>query len=287
MGGYPGEKMPGMPQKFDRPGRKPGFAKGSVRQVAKKVETSRLERQAFQTGLRDGLPICLGYLPVSFAFGMQAAQYGLPVWVPLLISMTNLTSAGQFAGLSILVAGGGYLELAVTTFVINLRYMLMSLSLSQKVSEKMRLSTRCAVAFGVTDEVFAIASQRKEPLDGRYMAGLILTPYLGWSVGTLLGATATSLLPVTVQSALGIMIYGMFLAIIIPPARKSRAVLLAVLIAAAVSCVFRYTPFLQGVSAGWTIIIASVLAAGMCAFAMPIADKPAETDSETNGEAVE
>lgn len=248
--------------------------------MARKTETARRlgYRREFLTGLRDGIPICLGYIPVSFAFGMQAAQYGFPAWVPLLISMTNLTSAGQFAGLSIIVSGGGYLELAVTTFVINLRYMLMSLSLSQKVSPKMRIPTRCAVAFGVTDEVFAVASQTREAVNGRYMAGLILTPYFGWAAGTLLGATATSLLPVTVQSALGIMIYGMFLAIIIPPARKSRAVLLAVVIAAGISCVFRYTPFLQGVSAGWTIIIASVIAAGICAAVMPI-DREAPQDA--------
>ena len=249
-----------------------------------KGEDRRLRyRREFLSGLRDGIPICLGYIPVSFAFGMQAAQYGYPAWIPLLISMTNLTSAGQFAGLSIMVAGGSYLELAVTTFVINLRYMLMSLSLSQKIPVKMRLSVRCAIAFGVTDEVFAVASQTQKAVNGRYLAGLIFAPYFGWAMGTLLGATATSLLPATVQSALGIMIYGMFLAIIIPPARKSHAVLLAVVIAAGISCVFRYTPFLQNVSDGWTIIIASVVAAGVCAAFMPIDRNASKNDHGEKG----
>ena len=174
----------------------------------------------FLQGMRDGIPIALGYFPVSFAFGMQAVQSGLPVWVPLIISMTNLTSAGQFAGLSVILSGGAYLELAVTTLIVNLRYMLMSLALSQKVSPAMKLRTRCGMAFGITDEIFAVSMQQKGDVTGKYFAGLLSMPYLGWAAGTLFGGIATSLLPAVLQNALGITIYGMF--ITITANRKSR-----------------------------------------------------------------
>ena len=130
----------------------------------------------FRRGLRDGIPICLGYLSVSFTFGMMATNGGLPVWFSVVISMTNLTSAGQFAGTAIIIAAGSLIELAVTTFIINIRYMLMSLSLSQKVDPKMSLAARFAIAFGITDEIFAVSMQQKERINTKYFTGLILTP---------------------------------------------------------------------------------------------------------------
>lgn len=235
------------------------------------------QESRFLQGMRDGIPIALGYFPVSFAFGMQAVQSGLPVWVPLIISMTNLTSAGQFAGLSVILSGGAYLELAVTTLIVNLRYMLMSLALSQKVPTAMPLRTRCGMAFGITDEIFAVSMQQKGDVTGRYFAGLLSMPYLGWAAGTLFGGIATSLLPQILQNALGITIYGMFLAIIIPPARKSNSILAAILIAAAISCLFYYVPFLSAVSSGWVIIIASVAASLVCALLFPITDEEGST----------
>lgn len=197
---------------------------------------------------------------------MQAVQNGLAPWIPVTISMTNMTSAGQFAGLSIILAGGAFLELAVTTFIINLRYMLMSLALSQKLDPSMTLLERCLIAFGNTDEIFAVAMQQEGRLHASYMAGLITSPYLGWSLGTLAGATATALLPAALQSALGITIYAMFIAIILPPARKSRPVLIAVLLAAGASCLLQYA----GLSGGWAVILAAGIAAGFCALRYPI-----------------
>ena len=195
------------------------------------------EQLTFRKGLKDGLPICLGYISVSFAFGMMATQGGLPVWVALLISMTNLTSAGQVAGTALILSGGLYVEIAVTTFVINIRYMLMSLSLSQKVDEAMTTLQRWVLSFGVTDEIFAVAMQQKGSINARYFSGLILTPYFGWALGTFLGAAATGILPESLRSALGIAIYGMFLAIIVPPARKLRPVAVTVALAAAVGSI--------------------------------------------------
>ena len=141
------------------------------------------------------------------------------MWIAVLISMTNLTSAGQFAGTALIISGGMYIEIAVTTFVINIRYMLMSLSLSQKVDDRMTLPQRLGLSFGVTDEIFAVAMQQKGLINARYLTGLILTPYFGWALGTFLGAAATGVLPLAVRTALGIAIYGMFIAIIVPPSK--------------------------------------------------------------------
>lgn len=228
------------------------------------------EALTFQKGLKDGLPICLGYVSVSFAFGMMATQGGLPVWVALLISMTNLTSAGQFAGLQLILTGGLYIEIAVTTFVINIRYMLMSLSLSQKVDEAMSSLQRFVLSFGVTDEVFAVAMQQKGSINARYFSGLIVTPYIGWAVGTFLGAAATGLLPGSVRTALGIAIYGMFIAIIIPPAIKAKPVAKVILISVVLSCFFKWTPYLNRISSGWVIIVCAVIASAYAALRYPV-----------------
>ena len=155
------------------------------------MSQQKVESPLFQQGLKDGLPICLGYISVAFTFGMMATEGGLAPWSSLLISMTNLTSAGQFAGTALILSGGTLLEIAVTTFVINIRYMLMSLSLSQKLDPDMKMAERLILSFGVTDEVFAVAIRQRKELTARYLAGLILTPYAGWALGTVLGATAT------------------------------------------------------------------------------------------------
>jgi len=225
---------------------------------------------SFLRGLRDGLPICLGYFPVAFAFGIFAVASGIPVLETVLISMTNVTSAGQLAAVPIIAGGGSLIELAMTQLVINLRYSLMSISLSQKFAPAVRMLDRFLIAFVNTDEVFAVASGQKEDLGPRYMYGLILTPFLGWSLGTLVGAVAGDILPAAVVSALGIAIYGMFLAIIIPAAKKSRATALCILVAVGLGCAFRYVPLLQTVSEGFVIIICAVAASSLFAWLAPI-----------------
>ena len=238
---------------------------------------------SFRRGLKDGVPIALGYLSVSFTFGMMAVSGGLPVSVAVAISMTNLTSAGQFAGLSLLFAGGGYFEMALTQFVINLRYSLMSVSryslmsvsLSQKFHKSVTLLERLLIAFGNTDEIFAVASGQKGEVGAKYMFGLISLPYVGWALGTFIGAAASALLPESVRSALGIAIYGMFLAIFVPPMKKSKAVLTVVLLAAGLSCAFTYFPVLNRVSSGFVIIICAVVAAAVGAWMRPIKEQKA------------
>lgn len=228
---------------------------------------------SFKKGIKDGVPIALGYLSVSFTFGMMAVAGGLPVSVAVAISMTNLTSAGQFAGLSLLLAGGGYFEMALTQLVINLRYALMSVSLSQKLHKSVTLLDRLLIAFGNTDEIFAVASGQPQEVGKKYMYGLILMPYLGWTLGTLLGAAASAALSETVRSALCIAIYGMFLAIFIPPMKRSGAVTAVVLVSAALSCLFAYAPILNRVSSGFVIIICAVAAAALGAIIRPVKEE--------------
>ncbi len=236
------------------------------------------KRSLFLRGARDGLPICFGYLSVAFAYGIHSIEGGLPVWAALTASLTNFTSAGQVAGTDLILAGATLFEIAVTLFLINLRYALMSLSLSQKLDPGMSVLERAALAFGNTDEVFAVAMRRPGVLTTPYLAGLIFTPYVGWCLGTLFGATAAGLMPAVVRSALGLAIYGMFLAIILPEARANRAVALVALVSAAVSCLFACLPLLRRLSAGWVIIIASVAASSLGAFLFPIRETSDEPD---------
>ena len=223
----------------------------------------------FRQGFTHGIPICLGYFSVSFAFGMIAAERGFPIIFPILISVTNLTGTGQFAGMELAAAGAAISEIAFTVLIINLRYMLMSLSVSQKFCENYPMRKRLLTAFGITDEIYAVAVRQTDSLSPAYMAGLILCSYAGWVGGTALGAVCGSLFPESVISALGIALYAMFIAIIVPPASESKPVLLIVLGAAAVSCIFKYVPFLSHVSSGWVIIISGVSTAALGAWLAP------------------
>ena len=232
-------------------------------------------RTSFLRGLHDGFPICLGYFSVAFAFGIFAVSSGLDVMQAVLISMANTTSAGQMAAVPLLAGGGSLLELGLTQLVINLRYSLMSVSLSQKLDPAVRLCDRFVVAFVNTDEVFAVASSRPGTLTAPYMYGLILTPYVGWSFGTLIGALAGNILPAALVSALGIAIYGMFLAIIVPPAKKNRQAAGCILTAIALSCLFRYVPPLQRVPSGFVIILCAAAASAVFAVAAPVAEEEA------------
>lgn len=228
----------------------------------------------FKKGLYHGVPIALGYLSVSFGFGIMSVRLGIGVLETVIISLTNLTSAGQAAGVGIIAAGGGLIEMVMTQLVINLRYALMALSLSQKLSHRFNTPLRMLVAFGITDEIFAVSSVQKGKIEPIYMFGLILISAAGWTLGTALGAGAGSILPQAITDAMGLVLYGMFLAIIIPPARESRSVLCAVLIAAALSILFYYV--FTAVSSGFAIIISAVGAALVCAWIFPIPDEEAE-----------
>lgn len=228
------------------------------------------ENNSFLRGITDGIPVCLGYLSVAFAFGIFATEKGLTLLQTLLISMTNVTSAGQLAAVPIIVAGGTLTELAISQFVINLRYALMSVSLSQKLGKSVKMLDRFVISFVNTDEVFAIASANQLAVGKKYLYGLILTPYLGWSAGTLIGAGAGNVLPASVISALGIAIYAMFVAIVIPQTKKHKQTAFCVLSAIVLSCVFEYVSILKRIPDGFAIIICAAVASAFFAFVAPV-----------------
>lgn len=226
-----------------------------------------------KAGLCDGIPIAAGYFSVSFTFGMLAVQDGMSPFHAVLISLLNLTSAGQFAGLTVIVSGASLLEMALTQLVINIRYALMSVSLSQKLDSSVKTFQRMLIAYGNTDEIFAVASSKPGSVGSRYMYGLIFLPVLGWVGGTLTGAVASTLLPAAVISALGVALYGMFIAIVVPVAKESREVLIVVGAALVFSTAFYYLPVLQEISSGFTIIICTVAAAGIGAVLFPVKEE--------------
>ena len=230
----------------------------------------------FLTGMRHGIPIALGYLSVSFGFGILAVRLGLPALTSVIISAANLTSAGQAAGVGIIAAGGTLVEMALTQLVINIRYALMAMSLSQRLDPSFTTPHRMAAAYGITDEIFAMASAQEKPLTPAYLYGMIFIAFLGWTAGTALGAYSGELLPQRVIDAMGIVLYGMFLAIVIPPARKERSVLFVALTAAGLSVIFHY--FIPGVGSGFAIILCALAAAGLGAALFPVAEQ--EVDAQ-------
>ena len=237
-----------------------------------------MKSKLYLNGLKDGIPIALGYLSVSFGFGVSAVSSGLSPFEAVLMSLTNVTSAGQMAGVSSIVPSGTValltlatvLEVALTQFVINIRYFLMSLSLTQKLDGSFSLLHRLLASFGITDEIFGVASSRRGELAPRYMYGLIFLPVLGWTLGTLLGTVAGTLLPDSIKHALGITIYGMFVAIVVPPAKSDRGVLIASLLAIAVSCLLAFVPLFEFITSGFAIIIAALVGAVVAAILRPI-----------------
>ena len=224
----------------------------------------------FRVGLKDGIPIALGYFAVSFSLGIAMIAAGMSAVEGAVMSVSNLTSAGEFAGVRVIAAGGTLVELVLTQVIINLRYSLMSLSLTQKLDENVTFWKKLLIAFGNTDEIFAVAMNHQKSLTLPYMLGLQSLPIIGWTAGTFLGAVAGGVMPGSVSKAMGVMLYGMFIAIVFPVAKKSRAVLIVASVAVFLSCLFRYVPFLNQTSAGISIILCTVLAAVFGAIFFPV-----------------
>lgn len=224
----------------------------------------------FTKGIKDGIPIALGYFSVSIAFGLMAVEAGC-TWVEaMLISLTNLTSAGQFAGVTVLAHMGTYIEMALTQLVINSRYALMGISLSQKVNARFKGIWRVILGFAITDEIFAVAIGQEGELSRRYFAGLAIIPIIGWTSGTIVGAVLGNIMPEIITSALGVALYGMFIAVVVPKARENMHVLAVVIIAVAISVALRYIPVFSGISAGFAIIICAVIASAAGAVFFPV-----------------
>lgn len=228
----------------------------------------------FKKGFSDGIPIGLGYFSVAFGFGILAMSSKISAFFAWLISATNLTSAGQVAGVEIIAASGTLVEMALTQLVINLRYSLMGFSLTQKLDSSFTTPKRLLLAFGITDEIYAVAISQKGKITASYMAGLIVIPFIGWTSGTVAGALTNQLLPDIISNNMGILLYGMFIAVFIPAAKKSKAVLTVVIISATISIFLKYVfPF---ISSGFSVIICAVVAATVCAALFPVNDEEEE-----------
>lgn len=233
-------------------------------------------KKEFLTGLKSGIAIALGYFAVSFSFGILAVSQGLSVFEAVLISMTNVTSAGQFAGLTIIGARGSLVEMALSQLVINMRYALMSLSLSQRLAPSVNLGKRLIMSFTNTDEIFAVVSGRGVPVTFSFMSGVSIVSWLGWSGGTLFGAAAGEVLPEILCNALGIALYAMLISIVMPVFREKMSVRCAVIVSALLSIGFTYLPGLKNISAGFAIVICTVIASVLCALMFPVEEENKE-----------
>lgn len=231
------------------------------------------ENNNVRMGLRDGLPIGIGYFVISIAFGMFSVSLGIPWLESFLISVFNLTSAGQIAAVPIIASGGSLFELALTQLVINARYALMSVSLSQRLGDSITIKDRFLIAFFNTDETFAVACGKNSLIGKKYFLSLALLPYLGWTLGTLFGALLGSVLPEFLATAFSLALYSMFIAILVPAAKASRPTAICVLCAIALSCAFKFLPFLQCINSGMVIVIIAVVLSSVFALIAPIHEK--------------
>lgn len=232
--------------------------------------------QSFRNGAKDGIPIALGYFAVSFTFGMMSVKDGIGILQAVIISLTNVTSAGQFAALDIIMASGTFIEMALTELVINLRYSLMAFSLSQKLDRRESWGWRFLVAFGITDEIFAISVSRPGKVSAFYNLGAMSVAIPGWVLGTFVGAVSGKLMPQFLISTFSVAIYGMFMQIIIPPAKENKAIGIVVAGSMLLSLGFNYLPYLNKVSYGFTVIIITFVAAGLAAFLKPVEEEDGE-----------
>lgn len=227
----------------------------------------------YLTGMKLSITVFVGYFSVSFGFGALAVTKGLTALQSVLISITTLAGAGQFAGLAVISAGAPLIDMVITQLVINSRYSLMSLALSQKMGDRIGFFPRLFIAFHNTDEILALAMEYDKPLTVPFLMGLGILPIAGWTLGTLFGAVAGTFLPQSVRTALGVALYGMFVAIVVPQAKKSHPLLAASLISVGLACAFRWVPYLKNVTEGIAVVICAVIASAVCAVLFPISEE--------------
>ena len=227
----------------------------------------------WQKGVKDGIPIALGYMAVSFTFGIIAKQSGLNLFEAVFLSITNFTSAGQFAGLTLIATSAAVLEIALIQLIINSRYFLMSAALSQKIDQRTPLIHRMLMAAGISDEVFGLSMTVQGKLNPYYTYGIISMAIPGWALGTLLGVVSGNILPPRMVSALSIALYGMLLAVIIPPAKGNKMLTVLIIISMVASLLFASLPILNTISSGVKIILLTIVIAGIAAMLFPVKEE--------------
>ena len=233
----------------------------------------------FRRGLKAGIPIGLGYLAVSFTLGIAARGAGFTAFQATLASFLINASAGEFVGFTLVSAGAGYLEVAVMELIANARYLLMSFSLSQKLSPKTGLLHRLLIGWYVTDEVFGVSVSAPDYLNPFFTYGAVALACPGWAIGTCLGVIMGNVLPASVVSALSVGLYGMFIAIFVPPARESRTVLILVIASMAASFAFSRIPWFGGISSGIKTILLTVVISAVAAIAAPVHQQEEDKDA--------
>lgn len=230
---------------------------------------NKFNKNDFLSGMHDGIPIGLGYLAVSFSLGIAARKAGLNAWQGFAVSLLCNASAGEYAGFMSIAASASYIELILITLITNARYFLMSFAMSQRMSPDVKLHHRLLMSYDITDEIFAVNIARNGFLKPFYMYGVIAVAAPCWSVGTALGIIAGNVLPANIVSALGVALYGMFLAIIIPPAKKDRVIAGIVIFCFAASAAAAYIPAFSGISSGTKTIVLTVVISALAAALFP------------------
>ena len=232
-----------------------------------------MDRQTYIRGMKQGIPVGLGYLVVSFTIGIAARKASLTAAQATVMSLTNLTSAGQFASFALIASGAPCLEMVLSQAVINLRYCLMSCALSQKLDGRLAFYHRLFLAFGVTDEIFGLSIAQRGKLNPWYTYGVMSVAVPGWTLGTLAGVLSTGVLPQTFLNAMNMALYGMFIAVFMPAAREDRKLLPVIFISMAFSTLFRALPWFDFISSGMKIIILTLVISLAAAVIMPLPEE--------------
>ena len=239
-----------------------------------------MNKKEFLSGLRDGVPVGLGYFVVAFSLGIAAKASGISALAAFVASAANLASAGEYAGFTVIRENGSLIEMALMILVANCRYMLMSAALSQRISPEMRTFHRFTLSYFVTDELFALNIAKPGYVNPTYAYGTLLASAPAWAVGTAVGVLAGSVLPGSVVSALSVALFGMFIAIIIPPAKKNKVIAGIVVICFALSATAKYVPYIKNLSSGTRTIILTVVISAAAAVLFPKKDGEEEARSE-------
>lgn len=247
--------------------------------MSEKIQTNRFSKEVFREGMRDGFPIGLGYFAVSFSLGIAAKHANLTALQGFIASLFNNASAGEYAGFSMIAANATYMEMAIMIFIANARYILMSCALSQRLSPDTAMIHRIILGYDMTDEIFGITIARKGFANPFYTYGALCVSVPCWATGTALGILAGNILPANIVSALSVALYGMFLAVIIPPAKQDKLIAALIILSFAASWISGIAPFLSSLSEGTRVILLTVIISALAAILFPIQKEAQENDA--------